>query len=478
MKKVLIFCFVTMLISSAVFAEDTDLLEKETGDETNQVEKAEEKIEKIHYPSYKEVGKAIQSLGSNLKSKALVDCLKTLDIDNQKNVIKLFNKFFDKTKSVSKKGDSREATRLKSELNKSKKTYGKLAKEENENFVVLYPKDLKFKISSKETTEFDAGTLLSAAENSFSKMTEMLLMTKFMYWPGKARGKIYVVPNIEMWKLIKKGITKKQPVQTVIIKPETREFFVLVTQKTYQEAEQAVAYAVAKATLNEYSEVVSGNRKSSFPSFFIIGAAATAADLNSVLTIDDGPQQVEKYKGKKLTARMLRDMKEKGHPLSPFPLYENKLFDIKDIIGKQYPDNKNEKVYYFMRQSAAVVSYLQQNGTLPFLVLTKELADGKGFKKSFDGYVDLRDELSGKTKETKGNKKDKKSRKERKKEQKDKKAAENCLDGYKEFMDKNNAKIAIFDPLTFEVLIEDKKEEAKDKKSSRSSKRRGGRKRR
>ncbi len=477
MKKLLIFCFVTLLISSAVFAEDTNLLEEETGADTNQVEKAEEKVEKIHYPSYKEVGKAIQNLGSNLKPKALIACLKTLDIDNQKNVIKLFKKFLDKTKSVAKKGDSNEATRLKSELNKSKKTYGKLAKEESENFIIIYPENLKFKVSKKESANFDAGSVLSAAGNSFSKMTEILLMTKFMYWPGKARGKIYIVPNLEMWKLIKKGTTKKQPVQTVIIKPETREFFVLVTQQTYQEAEQAVAYAVAKATLNEYSEVVSGNRKSFFPPFFIIGAAATAADLNSVLTVDEGPQQVEKYKGKKFTAATIRNWKEKSHALSPFPLYEKKLYDIKEIIGKPSPDNKNEKVYYFMRQSAAVVNYLQQNGTLPFLILTKELADGEGFKKSFDEYVNLRDELSGKTKESKSDKKDKRSRKERKQEEEDKEAAENCLDGYKEFMDKDNAKIAIFEPLTFEVLIENKREEAKEKKGS-SSRRRGGRKRR
>jgi len=477
MKKLLIFCFVTMLISSAVFAEKTKVLKGETAADTNQVEKVEEKIEKAHRPSYREVAQSIQSLGSNLKKNALINCLKILDIDNQKNVNKLFEDFYKKSEKVLKKrkSDSNEATRLKSELKKSKKTYGKLTKEENENFIVIYPESLKFKISKKETVNFDAGTVLSAAGSSFGKMTEMLLMTKFMYWPGKARGKIYIVPNLEMWKLIKKGTAKKQPVQTVLINPTTREFFVLVTQKTYQEAEQAVAYAVAKATLNEYSEVVSGNRKSSFPPFFIIGAAATAADLNSVLTIDDGLQQVEKFKGKKITAATIRNWKEKSHALSPFPLYEKKLYDIKDIIGKSAPDNKNERVYYFMRQSAAVVSYLQQNGTLPFLILTKELADGEGFKKSFDEYVDLRDELSGKTKESKRNKKDKKSRKERKKEEEDKDATENCLDGYKEFMDKNNAKIAIFNPLTFEVLIENKKEEAKEKKSS---KRKGKRKRR
>ena len=463
-----------MLISSVIVAQETNLLE-ETATNTSQAEKADNKIEKIHYPSYKEVGKAIQSLGSNLKTKALVNCLEILDIDNQKNVNKLFNKFFDKTKKVSKKGDSVEAIRLINELKKAKKSYGKLAKEENENFVVIYPENLKFKIGKKETANFDAGAVLSAAENSFSKMTEMLLITKFMYWPGKARGKIYIVPNLEMWKLIKKGTTKKQPVQTVIIKPETREFFVLVTPKTYKEADQAVAYAVAKATLNEYSEVVSGNRKSSFPPFFVVGAAATAADLNSVLTINEGPQQIEKYKGKKITAKNIRDMKEKSHPLSPFPLYEKKLFDIKEIIGNQTPDNQNEKVYYFMRQSAAVVNYLQQNGALPFLILTKNLADGKGFKKSFDKYVKLRDELSGETKETKSNNKKRKSKKERKQEKENIEAAENCLDGYKEFVDKKNAKIAIFDPLTFETLMEDKMEDAKDRKRS---KRKGGRKRR
>ncbi len=471
MKKLLIFCFVTLLISSAVFAEDTKISEEENTVETNQVEKAEEKIEKAHRPSYREVAQSIQNLGSNLKNNALNKCLEILDLDSQKNVNKLFEDFYDKSKKVLKKrkNDSSKVTRFKNELKKVRRLYGKLSKEESENFVVIYPENLKFKISKKETTAFDAGNILSAANNSFSKMTEMLLMTKFMYWPGKSRGKIYIVPNIEIWKLIKKGITKKQPVQTIVIKPETREIFVLVSQKTFQEAEQAVAYAVAKITLNEYSEIISGNRKSKFPTFFIVGTAATAADLNSVLTDDEGPQQIEKYKGKKITSRNIREMKEKGHALSPFPLYEKDLFNIKNIIIKPYPNNKNEKVYYYMRQSAAVINYLQQNGTLPFLILTKELADDETFKNSFDEYVELRDELSGKTKKGTNNKKSNKERKEEKDRQE---AAEDCLDGYKEFLE--NVKEVVFEPLTYENIKGIKEKERKDKKKSKKKSGRKG----
>ena len=472
MKNLLIFCFVTLFVTSVTFAEETKILDGHSAANTNKTEKAEEKTEKIHYPSYKEVGRAIKSLGSNLEISALKDCLKTLNIDNQKNVNKLFERFLKKSKKVIKKrgNDSTDVSRFKTELKKGRKRYGNLAKKESENFSVIYPKNLKFKNNKKEVIDFDVDAILTAADTSFSKMTEMLMMSKFIYWPGKSRGNIYIVPNMEIWKLIKKGVSKKQLVQTIVMNPDSREIFVLIDKNSYQEAEQAVAYAVAKATLNEYSEVVSDSSRSVFPAFYVVGIAATAAELDSVLTDEDGPQQLKKFSKKEVTRKMLEYFKEKKPEFYPLPLSEKKLFNIEDIVKKIYPNNKNERIYYYMRQSKAVVSYLQQNGTLPFLIFSKELADGKGLKRSFDEYIELRDELSGRTKKGGKRLKEKKSKREKRKDKEKEEAAKSCLDGYKEFMDKDNAKTAIFIPLTLEYLKKDSIEKKQDKKRAKSKK--------
>jgi len=481
MKKIyqlIVFCFACLFISSAAFAENTNIPEEAIGAETNQVDETAEKIEKIHIPKIAEVAQEIKSLGSNIKPVALKKCLNILDLKDQKAVIKMFNDFLSKTRKVMKKGESSRAARFKKELSskKAKTQFGKLSKDESENFVIIYPEKLAFKISKNDVEQFDAGAVLSAADSAFGNMTEKLLMSKFIYWPGKARGKIYIVPDKEIWDKIKTGLTKKQPVQTVVSISESREFFVLADKNTFQEADEAAAYAVAKAVLNEYSEVISGKRESKFPQFFVVGVAANAAELNSVLSDVDGPQQLGKFERNIVTPKYLRAVKEKRPDLFPLPLYRKNLIDIEKIVGGPYParTTRDEPGYYYLRQSKATIDYLQQNGSLPFLILTKELADDKGFKKSFDEYVDLRDELLGKTKESKKRKKDKKSKKEQKEEKERKEAAEVCLDGYKEFID--NAEEVVFEPLTYEFIMKDKMEEAKEKKKSR--KKRSGRKRR
>ena len=471
--KLAVWGFLCLLISSVALAENTNNLEETDTPETNQVKEAEEKIETIHLPNYKEIAREIYNLGSNIKPAALKKVLGILDLNNQKDSNKLFEGFLKKTKAVSKKGGSSLATRFKKEISsrKAKKLYGKLSKEESENFVVIYPENLAFKVDKTKTEKFDASSVLSSADSSFSKITEMLLMSKFIYWPGKTHGKIYVIPNKEIWDKIKTGMTKKQPVQTVISSPESREFFVLADKGTFQTADKAVAYAVAKAVLNEYSEVVSGERTPKFPQFFVVGVAATAAELDSVLTEEDGPQQLEKFQGDVITPNRLKLIEEKYPGLYPLPLYKRKLKNIKEILHGPYPSrtSKNEPGYYYLRQSKAVVEYLQHNGSLPFLILTKELADDEGVKKAFDGYVDLRDELLEKTEKRKDKNKKKQSREERQKEKEEKKAAEVCLDGYKEFLE--NAEKVVFEPLTYEYIKGEREEAAKERKSKKRSSR-------
>ncbi len=97
--KLAVWGFLCLLISSVALAENTNNLEETDTPETNQVKEAEEKIETIHLPNYKEIAREIYNLGSNIKPAALKKVLGILDLNNQKDSNKLFEGFLKKTKA-------------------------------------------------------------------------------------------------------------------------------------------------------------------------------------------------------------------------------------------------------------------------------------------------------------------------------------------------------------------------------------------
>jgi hypothetical protein len=228
-------------------------------------------------------------------------------------------------------------------------------------------------------------------------------------------------------------------------------------------------YAVAELVLKEYSMVVGGERKTELPEFYLAGMATKIAALDSVITVD-GPRQLKKWKTKDVSASMLRKLRSgtSDSGLTQMPLSMRKLISFENLVRPNAYPGDDEKMYYFIRQSSALVDYLLQNGSLAFLTMSEALSDGERLDKAFDdSYVEVRDKLSGTSgrdrKKTGSRKKERLSREDRRKqrrEEKDRKekqeATEDVLNGYKEL--RRNAEEVIFAPLTIEYLQESEPE--------------------
>jgi hypothetical protein len=226
-------------------------------------------------------------------------------------------------------------------------------------------------------------------------------------------------------------------------------------------------YAVAELVLKEYSMVVGGERKTELPEFYLAGMATKLSALDSVITAD-GPRQLQKWKNRDVSAAMLRQLRtgtsETG--LTQMPLSTRKLISFEDLVRPNAYPGDNEKMYYFIRQSSALVDYLLQNGALAFMTMSEALSDGDRLEKAFDdAYVEVRDKLSGKggSKKTDSRKEERVSREERRKQRREEKereekmeAAEDVLNGYKEL--RRNAEEVIFAPLTIDYLQESQPE--------------------
>jgi hypothetical protein len=157
---------------------------------------------------------------------------------------------------------------------------------------------------------------------------------------------------------------------------------------------------------------------------------------------------------------MLRQLRAGGSEFTQMPLYTRKLINFETLVRADSYPGDNEAMYYYIRQSSALIDYISQNGALAFLAMSESLSNGQRFEKAFDDtYVEVRDDLSGKAgADNKNSKKsDRMSREEKRqarKEEKDRKekadTAEDILNGYKEL--RRNAEDVIFVPLTFEYL--------------------------
>jgi hypothetical protein len=319
---------------------------------------------------------------------------------------------------------------------------------------------------SKPTEDaLEIETMISESETVFGQATDEVLMSSMINWAGKVRAKIYIIVNDSDWQSLKTGRTRSRPVQTVITEDDYREFFVYAGPKVYDYAQSALKYAIAELVLKEYSMVVGSERKTELPEFYLAGMATKISALDSVITTD-GPRQLKKWKNRDVSASMLRKLRSgtSDSGLTQMPLSMRKLISFENLVRPNAYPGDDEKMYYFIRQSSALVDYLLQNGSLAFLTMSEALSDGERLDKAFDdSYVEVRDKLSGESgsdrKKTGSRKKERLSREERRKQRRDEKdreekleTAEDVLNGYKEL--RRNAEEVIFAPLTIEYLQE------------------------
>jgi len=432
---------------------------------------------KFKIPTWKDIGMELKERQGSLSSKDYLYCLKLLKLDNQNNVKDFYNRFRAIDKSVNTIGKSTYATRFAKDSKTSafKKKHGKIKVERGEHFTIIFPEYIsvgkKKNSAKKQTSEtINVNNILSKADEAFEQTAKLVLIDQFINWAGKVQGKIYVVTDEDLWRMIRTGTAKARPDQMVITKDKSREFFIYIKPETFDSAPEAVGYSVAQLVLKEYSQAVSRKSESKLPLFYLTGAAFNISGLDSVI-LETGPKQLDKWNGKEITTKSIRELRKRSGELKQLPLSKNDLLKLSRIVmATAYPKH-GEEVYYYARQSAALIKYLEDNGQIPFIVMSRRLAKGEAFNKAFDdGYVSLRDKLSGKEKKKskkKKGKKVKKSKKERKEEAEKQKDAKDTLSGYKEL--NNQSEEVIFFPLTKEYL----KGEMMDKKKEAKSKRRG-----
>ena len=138
-----------------------------------------------------------------------------ISITDDKGIQRTYTAFRQNDVKMLKLGDSNHASRLKSALKGQK-----LAVAESTRFVAVYPKTCKVpkngKATEVETAEFyGIDQILSAGDSAFEKATEALVMTDFINWLNKLRGKVYFVTRNEDWTMLKGTGLRNSPVQTV-----------------------------------------------------------------------------------------------------------------------------------------------------------------------------------------------------------------------------------------------------------------------
>ncbi|MCX7848490.1 MAG: hypothetical protein N2595_10745 [bacterium] len=276
----------------------------------------------------------------------------------------------------------------------------------SQHFLIIYPRTvsapLQGKIVSKPFEEaYPVDPILAAADAAFRKTTDLLLMSRFMNWAGKVRGRIYLIADPAEWNLIKRTGMSATPVQIVLTEDDTREFFVFVNPMVKDMLEQAVSFAVAELVMKEYAAAVAKQQRARLPVFFVTGLAGEVSGLTAVIT-EQGPQQVKRWKDRPFTAKDVLHLHRRfskgaisySHP----PLVERQLNSFDRVVELTSYPRDEEQIFYHLLQSRALVRYLHEHGALPFVVLSKELAQGKIFERAFDGaYARVRLELIGET---------------------------------------------------------------------------------
>ena len=390
-----------------------------------------------------------------------------ISITDDKGIQRTYTAFRQNDVKMLKLGDSNHASRLKSALKGQK-----LAVAESTRFVAVYPKTCKVpkngKATEVETAEFyGIDQILSAGDSAFEKATEALVMTDFINWLNKLRGKVYFVTRSEDWTMLKGTGLRNSPVQTVYTAKGYREFYVYLTPINKDWNAEAFAYAVAAAVLDEFLSIT--NSKGSVNEFLTVGFAAYCSDLSSVIT-EGGPVQLKTFQNKPVTFDMLQKMKSGALPFKSLPLDKTAIINIDQFVKNGSPTD-NYKLYYFLRQSEAIYEYLSIRDALPLVYLMRKSREqNRNFDKDYDNYFASlhRDSFMGKKTEPK--KDDKKDKKDKDKKDKkegdaeeggDEAEAEDIGSNYKAF--RNRIPSLVFSTLTADSVASDIEEQKKAK---------------
>ena len=390
-----------------------------------------------------------------------------ISITDDKGIQRTYTAFRQNDVKMLKLGDSNHASRLKSALKGQK-----LAVAESTRFVAVYPKTCKVpkngKATEVETAEFyGIDQILSAGDSAFEKATEALVMTDFINWLNKLRGKVYFVTRNEDWTMLKGTGLRNSPVQTVYTAKGYREFYVYLTPINKDWNAEAFAYAVAAAVLDEFLSIT--NSKGSVNEFLTVGFAAYCSDLSSVIT-EGGPVQLKTFQNKPVTFDMLQKMKSGALPFKSLPLDKTAIINIDQFVKNGSPTD-NYKLYYFLRQSEAIYEYLSIRDALPLVYLMRKSREqNRNFDKDYDNYFASlhRDSFMGKKTEPK--KDDKKDKKDKDKKDKkegdaeeggDEAEAEDIGSNYKAF--RNRIPSLVFSALTADSVASDIEEQKKAK---------------
>lgn len=395
-----------------------------------------------------------------------------IGIKDDKDIQRVYTNFRQNDVKMLKLGDSGQASRLKSSLKGQKLAVG-----ESTRFVAVYPATCKVKKDGKtvdvDTAEFyGIDQILAAGDSAFEKATEALVMTDFINWLNKLRGKVYFVTRSEDWTMIKGTGLRNSPVQTVYSAKGYREFFVYLTQVNKDWNAEAFGYAVAAAVLDEFLSIM--NPRGPVNDFLTVGFAGYCSDLTSVIT-EGGPVQLSRFQNKPVTYDMLIKMRSGALPFKSLPLEKSALISVDQLVKNGAPTD-NTKLYYFLRQSTGIYDYLSVKDALPLVYLMRKAKESsaRNFDKDYDNYFASlhRDSFMGKKTDDKDDKKkDSKDKDKDKKDKKDKKEggddsadpedSEDIGNNFKTF--RNRVPYLIFYPMTTDSVASDIAEQKKEK---------------
>jgi hypothetical protein len=403
-----------------------------------------------------------------------------ISVNSEKDIQNVYKLFRQNDIKLLKQGDSNHSARLKSAMKGQKRAIA-----ESTRFIAVYPEKCKVvkggKAAEVDTAEFyGIDKILSAGDSAFERATEALVMTDFINWLGKLRGKVFFVTKSEDWTMLKGTGLRNSPVQTVYNAKGYREFYVFLTPVNKDWNAEAFAYAVASAVMDEFLSVV--NPRGSVNEFLTLGFAAYCSDLTSVVT-ESGPLQVTRFQGKPVTYDVLLKVKSGSLPFKSLPLEKSGLINMDQFVKNGAPTD-NAKLYYYMRQASALYEYLSIKDALPTIYLMRKSKEqARNFDKDYDNYFASlhRDSFMGKKTDDKKDdkkdkdKKDKKDKEKEKDKDKDKDAegegdAESSDIGsnYKTF--RNRIPYLVFYPLTTDSVASDIEEQQKKAKSQKGGK--------
>jgi len=352
-------------------------------------------------PSVADVANAIRSMSSGAKQDHVMKIAAALgwDLRSPRAIDEFFQQMRAQDRAVLQRGNSVTTKRVLELARRVPYT-----RKASQHFMIMYPRSITIAVKGKSVPKpfdevYPVEDILNAADAAFRKATDMLLMSQFLNWAGKVRGRIYLIADQAEWNVIRRSGMANTPVQIILTEDDTREFFVFVHPMVKEMLDAAVSFAVAELVLKEYSMAMAKQQRPRLPVFYLTGAAAEIAGLNAVIT-EQGPQQVKSWKGRPINPKDILKLHRrfsKGEtPYGHLPLLERSLNDFDRVVMLTSYPRDDEQIFYHMMQSRALIRYLVENGALPFVVMSKELAAGKVLERAFDNdYVRTRNELAG-----------------------------------------------------------------------------------